>query len=444
MIDQNTNDTVNTDTDTDTTTDDSTLDTITQNTPASKAPKCRAMVYVQQLAHLPAQTYDDLKVLVEDHIQPRRWAMILHDHDVDENGAPVDPHVHVMMDFKNQRYISAIAKLLGDQPQYVQRWKGPVNRGFAYLVHHTASARNKYQYDPATVDSNFDFCDLCAKMDFLERATKAPHDQDYVPALLNLLLDGVIDRDTIISLIYGSELGKYASQIDRVWAQRMENEAKEWRKQMAESGKAIFVGWLYGAAGTGKTSFASELAARSEEGFFVTGSSRDPFQGYKGQHIVIIDELRPGTFPEYSDLLRLLDPFGSDVMAPSRYQDKAVMAETIYITSPYNPVEFYNAMFSGEPKSQHNVDSMGQLLRRLSLVIEMSDDYITLMEFDDICGGYYKPSAEPPRPNPYSQKARKGPPVDSVAAFNSLFVSAVDDSQGSDSSQTDEDTTPTE
>ena len=77
--------------------------------------------------------------------------------------------------------------------------------------------------------------------------------------------------------------------------------------------------WIFGPAGTGKSTLAKLYAKRKGEPFFVSGSTRDIFQGYEGKHTVILDELRPSSIP-YADLLRITDPYAMEheVMAPSR------------------------------------------------------------------------------------------------------------------------------
>lgn len=419
--------------------------TTTQDTTPSKPPRFRAVMYTQQMAHLPVQTLDDLRVIVVDQLKPKQWAMILHDKDVDEKGQPVAPHVHLMMKFSNPRHLSATAKELGDKPQSLQKWDGRTTNGFMYLLHRTESAKDKYQYDPAdAITSGPDSTEFFAKIQAQYNKVSSADDKNHVYYLLDLMGIGQLTKDELIDKLSGSEYAKFHRQIDALWAKRMNDEAAQWRQEMTEAGQAVRVTWLYGSAGTGKTSFARELAERDGREYFIAGSTRDPYQSYKGQHIVILDELRPNSIPEYSDLLRLLDPFGSDVMAPSRYQDKPIMADTIYVTTPYDPVSFYNELMGECPSKYRQIDSLGQLLRRLSLVIHMDNSFITLMEYQEKGQGY-APSAEPPRPNAYSQHARKGPPLDNVAEFNRLFddPAATNDSGGS-TPQTGEDTTPNE
>lgn len=432
-----------------------------------KAKRVHGVMYVQQMDKLPLETKAKLEAAIK-RISPERWAYIVHDKDGGEK------HLHLMMEFKNGRYPTAIAKALEEFDEQVENGKktrtfhlerfeffdgkgkkdkGKTNRtseqshdnGFAYLVHATDKAKKmgKYQYCPYDVVANFNYCALLHKMGI--EITQAKKDKAYnINHGLDLLLHGIITKKELLDQLTGSQIAKYSHQIDVVHAQYMMNEAAKWREQMKAEGKVVRVSWLYGSAGTGKTSFARELAERDGREYFIAGSTRDPYQGYKGQHIVILDELRPTSTLEYSDLLRLFDPFGSDVMAPSRYQDKPIMADTLYVTTPFDPVAFYNEIFGNCPSRYKEVDSLGQLLRRLSLVIHMDDNFITLMEYQEKGQGY-APSAEPPHPNTYSQQARKGPPLDSVAEFNRLFgdPAATNDNGGS-TPQTDEDTTPNE
>lgn len=385
--------------------------------PQTKTPKCKHMMYAQKLSHLPAGDMDTLQAIIEQQVRPERYALILHDKDVDAQGQPIAPDVHVMMSFSNARHISSIAKILQDKPQYIQAWGRNEENGYAYLTHRTKQAQiqGKHQYDPSEVIANFDYPAYLAKVQ--TKAAEAAKQKDLTAKnLLDAMYAGALSKEEVERRLTGSQIGFYRRQIDAIWAQFLKNQAEEWRQQMIAANKQVTVIWVYGAAGTGKTSLARHHASQSGQPYYISGSSRDIFQSYAGEHTIILDELRPKVM-EYQDLLRILDPFSiyGGVMAPSRYADKALAADLIIITTPYSPYSFYCAQFSDNTSK---TDSFGQLQRRITLTIQMQQASIDLMEYDaQTCT--YTPSST--RPNPYSQQARPTPQNSATALFDKMF-----------------------
>ena len=126
--------------------------------------KCKNMMYVQQLRHLNGTVEDLAERIKTMKSPPSRYALIVHDQDIDKDGNPEEPHVHVMMCFGNARHVTAIAKALGDKPQQIQVWDDRADNGFAYLLHITKGRKNARQYDPKTVIANFDYGALIKKL----------------------------------------------------------------------------------------------------------------------------------------------------------------------------------------------------------------------------------------------------------------------------------------
>ena len=217
--------------------------------------------------------------------------------------------------------------------------------------------------------------------------------------MLDALYSGVLSREEVESRLTGSQLAHFKRQIDIVWAKVMQSHAAKWRKEMAAQGKQVTVIWLYGPAGAGKTRLAREIAERRQELYYVSGSSRDIFESYAGEHTIILDELRPKVMT-YQDLLRILDPFGigSNVKAPSRYYDKPLAADLIIVTSPYAPYGFWMEQFSVIVKHQGRAykqtladqgpDGFAQLDRRVSATIMVQPGTIDLVSFSDKDGRY--------------------------------------------------------
>ncbi|MCL2216285.1 MAG: Rep family protein [Defluviitaleaceae bacterium] len=383
--------------------------------PKKKPNKGHNMMYAQKMAHLPAKTMDNFIDLIENKVKPEKYAVILHDKCKNEQGQPVAPHIHVMLSFPNARHVTSIAKLLNDKPQYVEKWKGNAANGYAYLVHATDKARSKHQYDPSEVRANYDYvAELQAITKEVETVQKYS-----VNGLLDSLYSGAISKKEVESRLKGSQYGRHRRQIEDIYSKRLQNLAEAWRNEMIKQGKSVQVIWVYGLSGTGKTSLAKVYAKKSGQDFFVSGSSRDVFQNYEGQHKIIIDELRPEAIP-YQDFLRILDPFSPDAqtMLPARYKDKGLAADLIIITTPFNPYAFYKMQI---PKTKRDIDRFDQLLRRISLTIKMTDTEICAVKYDETAKDYV-PEQSTIKQNTYSSINYPAPTANAVDLFNSMLT----------------------
>ncbi len=380
------------------------------------------MMYEQQLKHLPMQSIDKLIEIIETQLKPKLYGVALHDKDIDDNGQPTEAHIHAMLSFDNARSLNSVARQFGDKPQYVQAWRGNRNNGFAYLTHRTAEAKDKYQYNPKDIIANFDYPALLKQIS----AEVTNRNSKSIKLLLDLLYNGTITKAELEEQLAGHQYGRYKNQIENVYAKRLQNEAEQFQQKMIEQNKPVKVIWIYGESGTGKTSLAKEYAEKAEQTYFVTGSSRDVFQNYNGEHTLIMDELRPKDI-EYHDLLRILDPFGQDKVAPSRYHDKVLACDLIIITTPFNPLIFYIEMFGYDKYSNlfvtDRIDSFEQLLRRISLIIQVDENYISAMKYDKDYGKFdFLDQQNARRHNPYSALNRtSNSNVNEVDLFNSIF-----------------------
>lgn len=356
--------------------------------------KTTAPMYVQRLKRLPFNDIDALLRRVKT-LNAVRYALIVHDKDVDKNGKPLEPHVHVMMQFETAQRVSALANKMNEIEQNFESMtkndrKNGVNNGFAYLTHRTTNASDRYQYDFSEVTANFDYPKFMEKLEKkVKNATSGPDRvlEEFKEGKITLLEA----KGELLALgprVYSSK----ARALREVNAAVQDINADQWRTKMRQSGQSIKVIWLYGAAGTGKTRFAESIGGKFDDpgACFTTGGSNDMFQDYAGQRSIVLDELRPNVL-QYADLLKILDPFNYDMRTVSRYHNLQLQAEQIIITSPYSPVEFFS-----QQGSVSVTDGFAQLQRRISLTVEVTPDGLNEVEFTS--NGYAAISTEP---NPY-------------------------------------------
>lgn len=368
-----------------------------------KVPRNRAMMYAQQPQYAPYKDVDSLYDAIETKLKPKRFAVILHDKDVDDKGQPEAPQLHAMLEFENARHVRAVAKALGDKPQYLQIWDAGISNGFSYLVHRTEKAKNKYQYNPDEVKANFDYAAELERIAKQINKAKSGKKGGKVDTLLNELYSGSIRKKDVEEQITGSEYGKNCRKIEDVEAKRLQQEAEEFNQKRIEAGKPVIVIWMWGSSGTGKTSLAIDKAKQTGTPYYITGSTRDIFQRYKGEHTIIFDEFRPKSM-EYEDLLRIIDPYSVAPMAPARYHDKYLACDLFIFTSPYSPSGYYDEKFPTWWE-ENSVDSFEQLHRRISLALYLDEEYIYLAKYNAHTKEYEKDENIKVK-NTYSKSAR--------------------------------------
>lgn len=382
---------------------------------SSSTAKYKNMMYTQQMEHLPFRTREELEERIKTKLDPKKYAISeVHDKDIDGDGNPVEKHIHVMLCFQNARSLKNVASILGDKPQYLEKWDERANNGFAYLVHATSGAKVKAQYSPEKVLANFPYAEELKKqtLEVLKKKSRQKID-----VLLDAYYNEEMTLDELEQELTGAQYGRYKKQIDNITSKILERHADIWRQDMVKNNRRVKVIWIYGAAGTGKTSLARSIAKQDGRAYYVSGSSRDVFQSYNGEHILILDELRSNVIP-YHDLLRILDPFGNQerIMAPARYSDKSLACDLIIITTPFNPVDFYDEIFD----DINTVDSLEQLVRRITITLYVNSDSISAVRYRQERRHYYAvPDAE--CDNPYSQKNRPDSEINVLEEFNQMF-----------------------
>lgn len=124
--------------------------------------------------------------------------------------------------------------------------------------------------------------------------------------------------------------------------------------------REVNVHWLVGESGSGKTGITLDLVKQyGEERVYLVSDYQNPFDGYAGEPIIILDEFRGQL--TYSTLLGMLEGYKKEMHA--RYANVVGLWTEVYITTVKSPEQVYAKMIENEDSE---TDPISQLLGRLT------------------------------------------------------------------------------
>ena len=323
----------------------------------------RAIMYMQYLEHLNFDSVDELGERLNSYYPSDsgvEWGYIVHDKDIDpETETLIRPHVHVMIYNSDKFSVKKLKEIFNETKQQYFEFMENKLAGFMYLIHAAKKDQGKYQYNELDVVANFDY---------VEYINKRHHDSSRIDeVLLNVSKGDITFRDIMndeeLSMMYIKHKSNFENALSL---------AVERRKRMIEeegiNKTVVFVYSDEQRSGTGKTFYAkhkaNEYAKRTGKQIYETSSSNDPFQNYRDEEIVILDDIRPSDF-EVTDMLKLLDN-NQITSSRSRYNNKTILADLIIITSIYTPMEFFERM-----KNSTN-EPIDQFIRRITYAAKIT------------------------------------------------------------------------
>lgn len=274
----------------------------------------------------------------------KKYAYILHDKD------DTAPHYHIYLNFGSSGVDSKIvAQWFGLQESQVNRIQGRATDMLQYLTHSNDSQKNKYQYSPSEVIANFDFEEEIKRSKILGNFKEYSYAQqlEYVDSL------PVAEKTTAFN------------KLKKLWELRCE-------VLMLNPERDIEVMFLCGKAGTGKTYHAKEFAKSRGMDVYVSSSSNDPLQDYRGQKCIILDDVRDSTF-EFEDYLKLTDN-NTASSVKSKYYNKVLMCNLIIITSSVPLSYWFRNMMYGKS------EDLKQFYRRISAYVEITPSEVHVYE----------------------------------------------------------------
>ncbi len=309
--------------------------------------KFRNFEIMQQVRFLPDESISSIKAILDANSVVEKYAFILHDKDTNADGTEKEPHYHVMVKLESPRHLSTIVKMFNNTipEQYFESIKGRWTDALAYLTH--ANVPEKHQYDPSAVVANFEW----EKEAVLSKG-------NMLDDILDDIVSGKIRKFNYTKFIPPTTYINHRKEIDTAFQYRADS--------IREANRSMRCIYISGGSGTGKTTYAKELAVKQGYSLFISSGSNDPLDGYEGQDCIILDDLRPSCMG-LSDLLKMLDNNTSSTVK-SRYKNKVLECKLIIITTTLGIESFFKNVFSEEPETSV------QLKRRCELMVKFPKD----------------------------------------------------------------------
>ncbi|WP_270558910.1 Rep family protein [Clostridium perfringens] len=332
--------------------------------------KMRLCEIVQQLDYI---NMDIVKGALESKKGIRDYAYIVHNKDVDGEGNLKSPHIHIALRLNNMYDSKYIAQWFNVGEQYVNKVKGRWSDMLSYLTH--KNAPEKFQYEDNEVVSNFDWVN--------ERSTTKVKRDERKEEILNLIDAGIIREYNIHDYLTVIEYDKYKKNIDNAFKFRM-------NKLMQKVERKMDCYFITGKSGTGKTTYAKQLAKERGYSVYISSGSNDVLDSYQGQDCIILDDLRPSCMG-LSDLLKMLDNNTSSTVK-SRYKNKVLECKLIIITTTLDIDTFFSNVFKDQE------ESCVQLKRRCKYHLTVTAEDIFIKKWYKGINEYSKP-VRIPNPN---------------------------------------------
>lgn len=288
-----------------------------------------------------------------------KYCYILHDKDKVNDETPKSAHYHIFLQFKDMVDFSVVAKAFDIEMNYIKKIMAKsYAQAIPYLIH--ANAPDKFQYNVEEVKANFDYKKAIENYKNKTNGTKR------LDEIKEQIESGIIREYNVNEYVTMEEYAKYKTIIERCLEYQRNILAK---KKITK--EVIF---MTGEPGTCKTTFAKDWAKSQNLSCFVSGSSNDPFDNYKGEDVVVLDDLRGSVFT-LTDLLKILDN-NTNTLVKSRYYNKILNCQYIIITSVKEIDDFYQNVF------EHEEEPILQLKRRCKTYMKFDKYTIEIYSFN--------------------------------------------------------------
>ena len=329
-------------------------------------------------------SYDDIKNIMHDWEKSKRMLFYCKDHN-NEKDDP-NPHYHVVIKFNDPTPFEQIkSKFPYGDIESAKNIKNCVQ----YLVH--MNDLSKTQYDFKSIYTNDSNVDKYKTQSYANQQIK-------LDDIIEKINNGDIREYNLTSHCDIKIFSRYKTQIIN---------ALEFyrRKVMTNVDRDITVMIFTGDTGTYKTTYAKQYCKNLNKSFCISSSSNDPMQDYKGEDVLILDDIRDDTF-KFNDFLKILDNHTNSSIQ-SRYSNKAFIGDTIIITSSQKLSSWYY---------HEQKEDKEQLYRRIKLQFQFDEKYITMFEYSPL-NHKYMLMGKIPNINKFAPEKAKSMLLDTVKAM---------------------------
>ncbi len=295
---------------------------------------------------------EDLKQLLEQWSESVELQYFLIEHTEEENR-----HFHIVIKFP---YPYVRESLLKKFPYGKLEKPKSVKACVRYLIHLDHPEKKQYQWEDVITN-----CEDLSPYQVANFATQ----QEQLHKVVNKIKNGEIREYNYPECIDCHLYSKYKGIIRNAFEHFKD-------KKTMDKNRNIQVLFYTGPSGTGKTSSAKKYAEQKNKSYCVSSSSNDPLQDYKGEEVLILDDLRDSDF-SFSDLLKILDNHTSS-SCKSRFVNKPFLGNTIIITSVQDLQNWYNEDLESKIQLKRRVATLVRFTKKLLITYtydESSDDY---------------------------------------------------------------------
>ena len=271
---------------------------------------------------------------------------------------PNDLHWHYYIKMSTSWGVADLVKSIGlDREEQIQKIKKQWKTAILYARH--INQKEKPLIDASCIETNIsDYEALCGNA--LDRGYPDVQRSRALPSEIDDYANNLMTRKELIKAIGWNGYNLFKKEIDNAQRFRSENVLTGVNRKMR-------VIYITGASSTGKTTLAKFMASKLGYDAFVSGSGKDPLDGYDNERCIILDELRGDVFQK-SEIFKLLDN-NTASRVKSRYFNKVVSScALMIITSIYAPDELYQWQ---DGKSE---EPFKQFARRLGYGYILIDD----------------------------------------------------------------------